>query len=108
MQCPNCGGFKVKVSKPLSSIEKVGLIMLWASIIVLTLGIGILVLIPWLISRRRSKGDLSWRCNCQLCNHKWQWTPGQPLPEVTVRPDLIAAGEKRLRKEEAHRQMLED
>lgn len=37
--------------------------------------------------------------NCRLCNHTWTWDQTTPYPEVTVRPELIAAGEARLAQE---------
>ncbi len=36
---------------------------------------------------------------CYLCGYKWSWETGTPLPKVDVRPDLILAGEQRLKEE---------
>jgi rubredoxin len=40
------------------------------------------------------------RYTCSLCGYAWEWSPGDPWPKVTVRPDLIAKGANRLRKED--------
>lgn len=34
---------------------------------------------------------------CGLCGYQWSRRADEPLPHVTVRPDLIAKGEERLR-----------
>lgn len=36
---------------------------------------------------------------CQYCGNRWSRRLGEPLPEVTLRPDLIAAGKQRLQDE---------
>ena len=36
---------------------------------------------------------------CWLCGYRWNRRADEPLPEVSVRPDLIAKGEQRLREE---------
>lgn len=41
---------------------------------------------------------------CLLCGYEWRRREGEPLPPVTVRPDLIAKGDQRLREEEAEEQ----
>ena len=33
---------------------------------------------------------------CWLCGYKWNRGSGEPLPKVTLRPDLITKGEQRL------------
>ena len=38
---------------------------------------------------------------CWLCGYKWNWHLGTPMPEVRVRPDLIAKGEQHLREQAA-------
>ncbi len=40
---------------------------------------------------------------CDLCGYKWTERPGQQKPNIQVRPDLIAAGEQRLREAEERR-----
>jgi hypothetical protein len=37
---------------------------------------------------------------CALCGYSWSWAEGEPLPPVTVRPDLISKGSQRLQEEE--------
>ena len=44
---------------------------------------------------------------CQLCGYQWEWEKGNPLPSVTVRPDLIANGERRLKEQEQERRDAE-
>lgn len=41
---------------------------------------------------------------CNLCGYRWTWREGSPIPEVNVRPDLIAQGEQRLEEEGLQRQ----
>lgn len=41
-----------------------------------------------------------WRLHCLICGYKWSWEPGDPWPEATVDPDLIAKGNARLEQEE--------
>lgn len=36
---------------------------------------------------------------CWLCGYRWNRRADEPLPEVSIRPDLIAKGEERLREE---------
>lgn len=38
-------------------------------------------------------------CECIICGYKWTRRADEPLPQVTVRPDLIAKGEQRLEEE---------
>jgi hypothetical protein len=45
--------------------------------------------------------------SCELCGYAWVWRTDQPRPPVTVRPDLIAAGNQRL-EAEAERRREED
>jgi hypothetical protein len=37
---------------------------------------------------------------CAICGYRWSWADGEPLPPVTVRPDLISKGSQRLQEEE--------
>lgn len=45
---------------------------------------------------------------CLLCGYRWEWHQGDPLPSVTVRPDLIQKGEQRLQAEEEERRKREE
>jgi hypothetical protein len=45
------------------------------------------------------------RFNCRLCGYQWSHLPGEPYPEIHVRPDLIALGQRRLQDEEKQRFM---
>lgn len=111
-QCPNCGGYRVSVDKPpvnsLAEASKMWLV--WFFITIFTFGLGLLAFIPWAINRNKriKSGDTSWYCACQLCGYRWSWSPGTPLPSVNVRPDLIKAGEQRLREEEERRRRALD
>ena len=37
---------------------------------------------------------------CIICGYKWRWKGGDPMPLITVRPDLIHMDEKKLQEEE--------
>lgn len=36
----------------------------------------------------------------RICGYKWDWADGEPLPKVTVRPELIQQGSALLEEEE--------
>ncbi len=40
---------------------------------------------------------------CDLCGYSWSWQSDDPLPEVHIRPDLIANGAQKLEQEEEQR-----
>ena len=40
---------------------------------------------------------------CIICGYKWRWKDGDPMPLITVRPDLIHMSEKKLQEEEEAR-----
>jgi hypothetical protein len=119
LQCPNCGGYKVQVKKPYAptknnsygySILELSLAFLFCFF---TLGLGLLIVVPLMISHNKeveaqikSGDNTSWKCTCSLCGYVWLWAPGTPLPPVTVRPDLIKAGEQKNRQDEEERQRL--
>lgn len=53
---------------------------------------------------RHSKADqknliLHYYHTCWLCGYRWNRRADEPLPEVRIRPDLIAKGEQRLQEE---------
>jgi len=63
---------------------------------------GLFFLIPTLLSIKSYFGaDTFDVCHntCGYCNYTWTWKTGEPLPHVTLRPDLIEKGEQRLRDE---------
>lgn len=62
---------------------------------------GFLVFVGVAVLRKIARSEKVQRHHniCQLCGYAWVWTPGDPLPVVTERPDLIAAGLQRLAKE---------
>ena len=49
---------------------------------------------------RKDKGSTVFTYHCRLCSHTWTWDQTTPYPEVTVRPELIAAGKARLAQEQ--------
>jgi len=58
--------------------------------------------------RIKEKSGVLYNFSCQLCGYKWEWSTGQPEPEIHVRPDLIAKGEQRLREEEERRRKQQE
>ena len=55
--------------------------------------------------REKVKSGVQYSFSCQLCGYEWQWSPGQPKPQIHVRLDLITKGEQRL---EAERKKQQD
>ena len=49
---------------------------------------------------RKEKDSSVFTYHCRLCDHAWPWDQTTPYPEVTVRPELIAAGKARLAQEQ--------
>ena len=49
---------------------------------------------------RKDKGSTVFTYHCRLCSHTWTWDQATPYPEVTIRPELIAAGKARLAQEQ--------
>ena len=45
---------------------------------------------------------------CLLCGYKWSRREDEPLPPVTVRPDLIIKGEQKLEEEERERRRRDE
>ena len=45
------------------------------------------------VSVAQKKNEL----DCSLCGYQWRWMEGDPYPNVTVNPNLIAKGEAQLR-----------
>lgn len=56
--------------------------------------------------RRMVRGSTVYSYSCILCGYSWFWDHTKPYPSVTVRPDVIEAGAKRI--EEAMRQVEEE
>ena len=91
VQCPNCGGYKLHDLHGINFLD-VGLIFLW--------GLGLLTMLYKQLTKPK---DGSHEYRCDLCGYQWHWKPGTPYPAVSVRPDLIAKGEQKLREEEQRR-----
>lgn len=49
------------------------------------------------------RADSHLRYSCLLCGYEWDWRPGTARPTVTMRPELIAAGQQRLEEEQRQR-----
>jgi rubredoxin len=124
-QCPNCGGYKTnqdvfqidpKTGKqPMSGCSFIitGTIVLLIAGVVLSIVageefvnqamiVGFLLFIGYALwqgiatGQARQRAYILYNYQCNLCGYKWEWKEGQPLPKVTVQPDLIAKGEKLL------------
>ena len=91
-QCPNCGGFKTESDRD----SAIGTTL---TLMFVTVGLYIAFFPIWLL--HISSSDPS-KWTCKLCGYRWVQKPGEVLP-TTVRPDLIAKGEEKLREEERQR-----
>jgi|SRR5581483_571411 len=128
VQCPNCGGFRTRsrtVFRNAASFKIIpngqararffiglGLAAVGAllSFILIAVGSwGVFLGIPLFfvtlglthVSFNRLNLQLDHtEFDCLLCEHTWLVRPGDPLPEIRVRPDLIQRGERKLRDEE--------
>ncbi len=122
VQCPNCGGYKIKVRD-----QGTGCALLWlifggwlfaagglflaafafegygktflaglgqciGGILLIALGIG-----PLIFARLATNANL---LECELCGNKWDNRTVPPNAQIQVRPDLIQKGEQRLREDE--------
>lgn len=123
VRCPNSGGYKVdtefKVHDRVSNapINWAAVAVLgFVSVVGLLVGIGyflagmlcsgigsflfavMMIGLTAMIAKAYRKADKVERQHniCELCGYAWIWTPGDPMPAVTERPDLIAAGLQRL------------
>ena len=134
VQCPNCGGYKIQLkkepiwTKKLLPWEHRKQGMLWGVGTVLVVCI-IAVLIPrtgvidgilacigvfailgilsllFMPTQRVMSGTI-YHFTCDLCGYRWDWVEGTPLPEIHIRPDLIAKGEQRLAEERRRQEEL--
>lgn len=103
LQCAKCGGYKVERLagkwNPENKIDG-GAILLHGFLVLITLGIWIPILFFYYLfiypGRAASEDD---HMRCQICGYEWR--RGDPQPEVTVDPDLIAKGEEKLRNDAA-------
>ena len=120
LQCPHCGGYKVPVvtrytrSEPAELKQKI-VFTLFFQIPVFCVGLvlgpstGLLIIdilvvaVVWLFAKRQV--STGFKFSCDLCGYQWEWMIGTPLPEVTVRPELITAGSIRLAQEEEYQRM---
>jgi len=125
VQCPNCGGYHVEIKKmridqkmkkrfpktfiPLAIWSMVGLCAIsfinlfdpgneefaWmiGNLIGAALFLGISFWTYYYWNRRGIPDGFDHRCF--ICNYKWSWKEGEPLPQVNVRPELIRLGERK-------------
>lgn len=128
IQCPNCGGFKTKSKKedmkeemPITR-EDQRRVMAWLALITIIAFLGVtaaqgvkqgtLAALIALVgfgfiylyetdggTRKVQKVGKGFLHTCMLCGYKWWWNPGDPKPQVTVRPELIQKGAQRLEEE---------
>ena len=124
VQCPNCGGYKVdeetiRRNPKGGARDSVGTFLLVIAVASLFLQ-GIVgewivwmswgVFLLWFTLKYVS--TLSWPRvsyrTCKLCGYSWTHEPGQPGPEVHVRPDLIQKGMQKLEEEEKERRRQEE
>lgn len=106
VQCPNCGGYKVETESDFleGEYERIGCLFRLALLcsFLLMLGIPFFYAVAreavFLGKRRKLVGQIH-KYTCYLCGYEWTWKTGDPLPQVNVRPDLIAKGEQRLEEE---------
>lgn len=122
VQCPNCGGFDVwleggwlvdpqDTSTVVSRGPKrweAGDIIVLVFVGSMTFGVGALFWWIFMTSPTQEMRHDRWLDNtanlrayrCRLCSNEWQQLRGGAPPKVTIRPDLIAKGEARLRAEQ--------
>ena len=133
-QCPNCGGYRVKVNiedvyRKTGGVVPVDfgtrfwkLIQLLVAMYFTIFTVGLAFL---------SEGVRGWysrtiriiflgvddekvlvttihHCECIIDGYKWDWDVHDPKPEVTFRPNLIVAGVKKLEEEEEERRRRND
>lgn len=121
LQCPHCGGYKVSVvtrytrSEPAELKQKIAFTLFFQIPVVCVAVVyggpspllliidALIVAWVWLLAKRQVATGFKFSCN--LCGYQWEWMIGTPLPEVTVRPELITAGSIRLAQEEEYQRM---
>lgn len=132
VQCPNCGGYRVSTETETLNLKtgrKVNYgCALWAMVllggglclfgfmaiadgsgitgaILILSGIITALLIFRGLAKQSKAGDTItvYHHACDLCGYKWTWRENEAMPQVQVRPDLIVAGEQRLREAEERR-----
>lgn len=133
VQCPNCGGYRVReVENVLGSgkwkkAERTRAFIAWMAMAVPVIVIGALIvnsspeeLVPsitcgaillavptFLVLNKTATRIIGKVHRCDLCGYIWRQLFDEPSPPVTIRPDLIAKGEQRL-KEEEHQRYLQE
>ncbi len=65
------------------------------------LGLAMDVVVGWLLIREmlaKRHGARMYKRHCITCNYRWQWSPGEPEPTITVNRELIRREEERRRR----------
>lgn len=104
VQCPNCGGFKVKNKGDGSTDQKFGCVVGSLAGALFTGGASLLLLplaFLWKDDEPREDGSIEYLC--ELCGYNWFHIPGTPWPAINVRPELIREGAEKLQHEEEER-----
>jgi hypothetical protein len=128
VQCPNCGGYRV-ASWAVKEWPIVG--SAYQGVLILMVDLCFIVF-AFAFYNNRNPGGLFWfflitsfllfsyallcfftpaighTFECLLCGKRWYLRLGEPSPGATVRPDLIARGEQRLREEEEEPRRRDD
>jgi len=116
-----------KYTNPVSGFFWLGVIILGFSIlaalsfgVVFGAGLAIILLLLSVFGRYRAvkKGTADWYMEkvpsvikydyrCEICGFNWTWQSDEPLPEVHIRPGLIAKGAQKLKEEDEARRQAE-
>jgi hypothetical protein len=74
-------------------------LLIGAILIFVMFGLNVACLI-WAFITAKSKKKVGYKFQCAICGYNWDWYIGNPLPTVTVQPNLIAKGELRIQEEQ--------
>ena len=113
----------------------IGIFVLWATISAISISVSIvgegsgviigvscgvilILFLAFVRYRAVKKGTADWHLEkvpsivkydyrCEICGYNWTWQSDEPLPEVHVRPELIAKGAQKLKEEDEARRQAE-
>lgn len=102
-QCPNCGGYKTEKLQTTAEFLNSWTAAILVILFMWTIIVPVLYFAAFYAESKKPPQTPRYRCN--LCGYIWEQKPGEKL-DVTVRPDLIAKGEQKLREEEEKRKEL--